>query len=188
MGRDRMILTPRVFTRSAFLCAIAVTAASLFRFGSTIVPFSLLPAVYVFGAISFSPQENFLGWTVYCLLGLIGLPVFASSPFGGLGYILKPTFGFILGYIVLSPLISRVADRQKPLTSRFLLFLSLAAIFMLYLPGLLYFWFIMKFVLQTEMHIGMVLKTAFWPFIGGDILKAIGAFFIALKARSIKRK
>ena len=35
---------------------------------------------------------------VYVFLGLAGVPVFASG--GGFGYILQPTFGYLIGFII----------------------------------------------------------------------------------------
>jgi len=183
-----MILSPRTLARSAFLCAIAVTAAHLFRFGSAVVPFSLLPGVYVLGAIAFSPRENSMGWIIYLLLGLSGVPVFASPPYGGLGYIFKPSFGFLLGYLFMSPLIAWIAHRRKTPTHHSLLFLSLMAVGLLYGPGLVYFWLIMKFVIQAEVSTGFILKTGFFPFIGGDLLKAVVASLIVWRAKLLRRE
>ncbi|NLY04921.1 MAG: biotin transporter BioY [Candidatus Atribacteria bacterium] len=33
-------------------------------------------------------------------LGLVGFPVFASPSFGGLTYLLNPTFGFLPGFFI----------------------------------------------------------------------------------------
>ncbi len=37
---------------------------------------------------------------LYVLIGLLGVPVFAAG--GGIGYIFKPSFGYLLGFIVTS--------------------------------------------------------------------------------------
>ena len=34
----------------------------------------------------------------YVLIGLVGVPVFATG--GGIGYLFKPTFGFLAGFVV----------------------------------------------------------------------------------------
>lgn len=181
-----MILTPRNLVRGAFLCAIIVVVTQLIRFGSAIVPFSLLPGIYVLGIISFSPIENGFGWLIYILLGLMGVPVFATPPYGGPGYILKPTFGFLLGYLFLSPFFSWVAQKRKKTSFYYLLILSFVAIVLPYLPGLIYLWVVMKFIVQAQVAFEFTLKTGFYPFIGGDVLKAFVAFLIAWKAKSLR--
>ena len=34
----------------------------------------------------------------YVLLGLVGLPIFAAG--GGIGYVFRPSFGYLIGFIV----------------------------------------------------------------------------------------
>jgi biotin transport system substrate-specific component len=55
------------------------------------------------------------GWRIgvatvalYIAEGLSGLPVFASG--GGIDYVLRPSFGFILGYLPMAYIIGRAAD------------------------------------------------------------------------------
>ncbi|MDR3318264.1 MAG: biotin transporter BioY [Clostridiales bacterium] len=36
---------------------------------------------------------------IYLAMGVLGLPVFASAPFGGFTYVFMPSFGFIIGFI-----------------------------------------------------------------------------------------
>ena len=37
----------------------------------------------------------------YVLLGLVGVPIFAAG--GGIGYIFRPSFGYLVGFIVSEP-------------------------------------------------------------------------------------
>jgi len=46
---------------------------------------------------------------VYILLGLIGVPVFASG--GGPGYVLQPTFGYLLGFVLQAYFCGRCSRR-----------------------------------------------------------------------------
>ena len=62
------------------------------------IPFTLqILAVYLAGAL-LGPRLGMLSQLCYVLIGLIGVPVFAEG--GGFGYIFKPTFGYLLGYIL----------------------------------------------------------------------------------------
>jgi biotin transport system substrate-specific component len=56
------------------------------------------------------------GWRIgvatvalYLIEGLAGLPVFASG--GGIGYIFRPSFGFLVGYLPMAALIGWASDR-----------------------------------------------------------------------------
>ncbi|MCX6091104.1 MAG: biotin transporter BioY [Candidatus Atribacteria bacterium] len=183
-----MKISPRTLVRSALLCALAGVAASLIRFGSAVVPFSLLPFVAILAGLVFSPQEAFIGWVGYLLLGLFGVPVFASPPYGGLTYVFKPTFGFLLGFALVSPLLSMLLKKRKAVTYPFLLVLSFLGAFFYYIPGLFYFWFVGKYILASEISVNLLLKIVFWPFIWTDILKALGASMIAWKAMPSLRR
>lgn len=46
---------------------------------------------------------------IYVALGLMGLPIFTKG--GGLGYILEPTFGFLLASIPAAAVVARVAGK-----------------------------------------------------------------------------
>ena len=55
--------------------------------------------------------------SLYLLEGAFGLPVFATG--GGLAYLVGPTGGFLLGFLVLAAIVGYAADRgasDKPLT------------------------------------------------------------------------
>ena len=48
---------------------------------------------------------------VYLCIGLIGLPVFASG--GGPSYVLKPGFGFLLGFLIAAFVMGKLIERFK---------------------------------------------------------------------------
>ena len=48
-----------------------------------VLPFSLQPLVMLLAAYLLSPRAAFLSMLAYLLLGLIGLPVLYSPPYGG---------------------------------------------------------------------------------------------------------
>ncbi|WP_423065584.1 biotin transporter BioY [Devosia sp. CN2-171] len=57
------------------------------------------------------------GWRIgvatvalYIVQGLVGLPFFASPPYGGFEYVMRPSFGFIVGYLPMAYIIGRAAD------------------------------------------------------------------------------
>ena len=58
-----------------------------------------IPAGFLAGGV-LNRRAAVLSILAYILLGLVGIPVFASPPYGGPGYFLLPTFGFLLGFIL----------------------------------------------------------------------------------------
>ena len=87
-------------TRIGVFTAMAIAAAVLVRFGGSVVPFSLLPLVMCLAGGILGPRPGAYSMLAYMLLGLMGLPVFASPPYGGLAYVFTPSFGFVPGFVL----------------------------------------------------------------------------------------
>ena len=62
----------------------------------------------------FPDRYAFLCMFTYILVGLLGFPVFASG--GGLQYIMKPTFGFVLGFLACSTICAIAYKRKSPVS------------------------------------------------------------------------
>ena len=89
---------------SGILCVLAPIALP----GSP-VPLSLATfAVYLTGMI-LGAKKGVLSVLVYLLLGVVGLPVFSGFS-GGIGVLLGPTGGYLLGYIPCVLIIGLLAD------------------------------------------------------------------------------
>lgn len=181
-----MKLSPRDMALAALFAALAAVAAMLSRFFITpYVPFSLVPFVVMLAGGLLGARVAALSMLVYMLLGLAGLPVFETAPFGGPAYLLKPTFGFLLGFIGGAWVTGALAPKQKdPGVAR--LFLAMAAgLAVIYLIGLPYLYVILNFYLGQTFSALQVLKIGFFPFIGFDLLKAVLA---AVLARLVYRR
>lgn len=155
-------------------------AALLLRFSSgALVPFSLVPLMVILAGLLLGSKDGAISFLVYIALGLVGLPVFAKPPYGGLTYVFQPTFGFVLGY-VLAAFVIGLSSRGSPSFWRALA-ASLLGLACLYLVGLPYLHFALRAYTGTDFDLNKLLAVAFWPFIGFDILKAIAAAGIATK-------
>ncbi|MCX7796796.1 MAG: biotin transporter BioY [bacterium] len=170
----RVNLSTREITKVSLFTSLAIASSIIVRLGTgtMLVPFSLLPMIALLSGMILGPKLGALSMFVYLLLGLMGVPVFASPPYGGFGYILKPTFGFLLGFILASWLAGKIMEKARDsLKSYFLAsFLGLLAI---YLVGLPYLYIILNFYLGKTTDIAGVLKLGFFPFIIPDIVKSI---------------
>lgn len=105
--------------------------------------------------------------TAYIFIGLIGIPVFAGA--GGLGSLVSPSFGFVLGFIP-GVVITAVGGNEQ--TGRMITFtlLGMGAIF---ICGVLYFSFIMNTVIGTPMSLTEIMMAAVVPFLIKDVILAV---------------
>lgn len=94
-------------------------------------------------------------WVIaaYIGLGLIGLPVFATG--SGLAYVMKPTFGYLLGF--LAGFLMANLTRNRHLRLVILLALN-------YGIGVLYLGLMLKTGFAQTLSIGL------WPFIWKDVI------------------
>jgi len=169
----------RDITMTAIFAAMAVVAAILVRYAGSVVPFSLMPFVVMLAGGLLGPRLGALSIVVYILLGLMGVPVFATPPFGGPSYVFQPTFGFLLGFIGSAYVIGALLkDREKSGYARYFLSM-LAGVVVYYAVGLPYLYAILNFYLGKAVSVAQVLKIGFIPFIALDLVKAAAATVLA---------
>lgn len=125
-------------------------------------------AVLLVGA-TLGARRGALAMVAYTVLGLAGLPLFANFT-GGPAAVLKPSFGFILGFIVAAALIGWLSERRWDRRPLFSLLGFFAASLVPFAIGLPY----MAVILGT---LGMpndpstVISLGFTPFIAGGVVK-----------------
>ena len=115
------------------------------------------------------PWYGALSQLVYVALGLVGLPIFTQG--GGIGYLMQPTCGFLIGLIPAAWVIGRIAGR-KPEPKQ-IVPACLLGYGVLYAIGVPY----MAMILNTFLGKGMGFSAIMWagmiPFLPGDMIKIL---------------
>ena len=115
------------------------------------------------------PWYGALSQLVYVALGLVGLPIFTQG--GGIGYLVQPTCGFLIGLIPAAWVIGRIAGR-KPEPKQ-IVPACLLGYGVLYEIGVPY----MALILNTFLGKGMGFSAIMWagmiPFLPGDMIKIL---------------
>lgn len=124
---------------------------------------------------------------VYVLLGLAGVPIFAAG--GGIGYVVRPSFGYLLGFIAAAFVTGWLTQRSKTKSFAACLGAALGGFAATYLIGLTYKYIILNFVSGTPATWLVVLLSCFPLDMPGDLLLCAAAAFVgsrmhkALKGR-----
>lgn len=161
---------------TALMCVVTIVVRTLQPV--VVIPFSLQPLIMLLAACILSPKAAFLSMLAYLFLGLTGIPVFSSPPYGGPGYVLMPSFGFILAF----PLAAYIQSRLiKEINLVYFLGAGLVGVVVLYLIGLPYMYAILNLYLGKGLDVMQILKIGFLPFITFDLLKVIIAAFLAVE-------
>ena len=126
-----------------------------------------------------------LSQAVYVALGLLGLPIFTAG--GGFGYVLQPTFGFLLGLIPAAAAIGAMTRRS---TSPVRIALAcVAGLAVLYAIGVPYMALILNGYMGKGMSVSGLLWAGMLPFLPGDAIKiVITAVLCPLLRRRISMK
>lgn len=118
---------------------------------------------------------------VYILLGLIGVPVFASG--GGPGYILQPTFGYLIGFVVQAWFCGWMSRRSGEYSAKRLLAVNVGGMAIVYLFGLSWFYVISNFVIDAPVSLWWVVLYCGILQVVPDFLLCTAAAGIAVKCR-----
>lgn len=200
-GDKRMFVLQRLARARLGSVSVPSVLASVFEavcFALFLAVGRMLVIVVPWSPVPFTLQTMMLSLTIlalesrawravatYILLGLSGVPVFAFG--GGLAYILSPTFGYLLGFLVAAFVAGRLARQAKNLYSRVLV--SLAVLPPVYCFGVL--WLSIHIILASncaplEAFIKAILA-GLAPFLLWDSMKALVAallYDIAVRASS----
>ena len=134
------------------------------------VPFTLQNFMVVMAGILLGPRYGALSQAVYLLLGLAGIPVFTQG--GGLGYVLRPGFGFILGFVCAAAVVGGLSKLFPKLTVVNSFGLALSGMIVIYLVAVPYLYLLNHLVLKEPVAFGQIVL-AMLPFLLGDLLKAL---------------
>jgi biotin transport system substrate-specific component len=120
---------------------------------------------------------------VYLAVGLMGVPVFAAG--GGPAYLVRPTFGFLLGFVFAAYVTGFLASlKEKPglLWNIFSAFWGMMAY---YLSGMIYFYIISNFVINMPVTWWVVFVNCFLITVVGDFLLCALAAVLALRLKPL---
>ncbi|MBN9177342.1 MAG: biotin transporter BioY [Microbacterium sp.] len=143
-------------------------------------------AVVVVGA-ALGARRGAAALVTYLVAGLAGLPVFAGFT-GGVLAALKPSFGYIIGFVfaafVAGWFAQRAWDRRPVLAfAGFVLASAIPFVF-----GIPYMAFILNVVGGGSFGVGEILQFGLWPFVVGGLVKAaIAAVAIPAAWAAVRR-
>ena len=94
---------------SLFTALIAVGA--FIKIPIPVVPFTLQFLFTTLAGLLLGSKMGAVSVIAYMVLGLVGLPIFSEG--GGIWYVFKPSFGYIIGFCIGTYVTGLMAERMK---------------------------------------------------------------------------
>ena len=161
-------------TRDMILCAMFVTliaAGAFIKIPIPVVPFTLQYLFTMLAGLLLGGKLGCLSVCVYIFLGLAGLPVFAQG--GGIGYIFQPSFGYIIGFAAGAYVTGILANGKGNPGYPRLLAANFIGLGIVYLFGMVYYYWISNFYLGTPIGLWPLFLYCFLLAVPGDIVLCI---------------
>lgn len=120
---------------------------------------------------------------VYVFSGLAGLPVFTQG--GGIGYVLQPTFGYLIGFTLAAFVVGRMTERSKNPKAHSFIAANLVGVAIIYIAGVSYLYLALNTWMGIETSWSHVVMVGFVYGIGGDLIISVAAGLMAIRLRRI---
>jgi biotin transport system substrate-specific component len=183
--RIAMKITIKEMILTALFAALTAVGAFI-KVPLPYIPFTLQYFFCAFAGIFLGARLGAVSQILYIIIGLIGIPVFTEG--GGPSYVLKPTFGYLIGFIAAAWVIGKILQNDTKPSILKLIAAQIAGLVPMYVIGVTYLYFISNVYLKKAMPFTMAVKFGFIPFIGADLVKIIAAALVAYKVVPLLKK
>lgn len=184
-GNVKSYLKARQLTYIALFIALIAVGAFI-KIPVPVVPFTLQFLFTMLAGLLLGGKNGAVCVAVYMVLGLIGLPIFAEG--GGIGYFIKPSFGYILGFCAGSYVTGKLAERLTTVTFKKILLYNFVGLFIVYGAGMVYYYVICNYVIDTPIGLWPLFLYCFILAVPGDIFLCILAALLTLRLRPMINK
>ena len=176
-------------TQFLVMCALftaLIIVGAFIKIPIPVVPFTLQVLFTTLAGALLGSKGGAISTACYAFLGLIGIPVFTQG--GGFGYVLQPSFGYILGFIAGAFVTGLIVERAKNLTFARSLIANFAGLIIVYAMGMVYYYLICKYALLAPIGLWNLFFYCFLMVVPGDICPCVLAAVLTKKIRPIIKK
>lgn len=145
------------------------------------IPFTLQFLFTSLAGLLLGPVLGTLSVLLYLFIGLIGIPVFTQG--GGFSYVFIPTFGYLLGFVFATFLTGLISSKKTKNQIKTYWIATVLGLFTVYTFGLLYYYVLSIWVLNTPVDLGVLFLYGFVLAIPGDLMLCFVASSLAKKIK-----
>lgn len=179
--KAKKILTTKDLVLAALFAGL-ISIGSYLKISTPLVPFSMQIFFVLLAGQVLTPAASAVSLFGYISLGIIGLPVFSGG--GGIAYALKPSFGYIIGFLFSAVFISffiQKSLKKGPAPLWYRLIINFAGDMIVYVFGIGYYCVLNVLYFHKVLEFWPVFVSFFLIFMPSDML------FCFLSALAAKR-
>ena len=179
-------LKKRIKTSDMVMCALftaLIAAGAFIKIPVPVVPFTLQFLFTMLAGLLLGGKLGALSVVVYMVLGLAGLPIFSEG--GGIGYIFKPSFGYIIGFAAASFVTGYMTEKAGGLHMGRILAANFTGLAIVYSVGMVYYYLICNYVIDTPIGLWPLILYCVILAVPGDICLCFLAAFIAKRLKPV---
>lgn len=122
---------------------------------------------------------------VYLCIGLVGVPVFAAG--GGPSYVLRPGFGFLLGFLLAAFVMGTLVDRYNFRKLYQLSLVSVAGLVIYYTVGAIYFYLIKNLYVGEAVSFSVVVVNYCLITVVPDLILCLLSVLVTIRLQGVVR-
>lgn len=162
---------------------VLIVVGAFIKIPIPVVPFTLQFFFTNMAGVLLGKKRGAISVLLYMILGLIGLPIFASG--GGVGYVFVPSFGYIPGFVVGTFVTGWIVEKtQKHSVLKYIL-AGFAGLILVYIVGMIYYYLIANYVIDTPIGLWPLFLYCFLLAVPGDIVLCILCGILAKSVRPV---
>lgn len=181
---------PSIQARQLAFCALFTALTAVGAFIQVPIPytdyFTLQFLFVILAGMLLGAKRGAIALAVYVAVGLCGFPVFAAG--GGLHYIFRPTFGYLLGFIAAAALTGLVCEKLRARRFRHFFAAALVGYAVTYAIGFTYKYMILNVYLGQPTPWAVVILSAFPLDMPGDLVLCVCASALAGRLKTALEK
>lgn len=164
-----------ISTRELILCSLFSALIGVGAFIRIPVPFmdyfTLQFLFVILSGMILGSKLGAISVGAYVAIGLVGFPVFAAG--GGIQYIFRPSFGYLLGFIVSAFVIGLICENLRSPTFKNYLYTALLGMLITYLIGFGYKYLILNFYIKESTSLWVIALASLPLDIPGDVVLCV---------------
>ena len=173
-------------TKNLIYCGLftaLIAVGAFIKIPVPVVPFTLQYLFTMLAGLLLGSRKGTFSVIAYMVLGLAGLPIFSEG--GGLWYVFKPSFGYIIGFCIGTYVTGKIAENLNKKTVLTYLMANLAGLMIVYAVGMIYYYIICNYVINTPIAAWPLFLYCFLLAVPGDICLSLLGAVLAKKIRPV---